>query len=416
MWGHQGDGTWLRLNWLVWWLHHAGLPAPSCELTHGTCAKALVLCLLDRRVLREAGFTEQRTLPTLDSGGITGCCTYKPQHQVLCLLDRRVLREAGFTEQRTLPTLDSGGITGCCTSKPQHQTGGYCVRLVSQSSEHFLLLTVEGSQAAAPPNHNTRRVLREAGFTEQRTLPTLDSGGITGCCTSKPQHQVLCLLDRRVLREAGFTEQRTLPTLDSGGITGCCTSKPQHQTGGYCVRLVSQSSEHFLLLTVEGSQAAAPPNHNTRFTCDVKLVYPMIRFTCDVKLVYPMIRFDYLEYTFRSIERPNSKKLDFCKIIPNCKNPLWDEHFVVLVAHPVQRVEFLVKDNDILGAELIGVVEIPVQKILSGSLAMSIHIIWSKLYHALPYSYDHFVGSNVHTFKYWLWAAGFYPLGLLIDL
>lgn len=55
------------------------------------------------------------------------------------------------------------------------------------------------------------------------------------------------------------------------------------------------------------------------------------------------------------------------RVIPNCENPLWDEHFVVPVAHPVQKVEFLVKDNDILGAELIGVVEIPVQKLLSGN-------------------------------------------------
>lgn len=55
------------------------------------------------------------------------------------------------------------------------------------------------------------------------------------------------------------------------------------------------------------------------------------------------------------------------RVIPNCENPLWDEHFIVPVAHPVQKVEFLVKDNDILGAELIGVVEIPVQKILPGN-------------------------------------------------
>ncbi|WJX53355.1 phospholipase D [Trifolium repens] len=54
------------------------------------------------------------------------------------------------------------------------------------------------------------------------------------------------------------------------------------------------------------------------------------------------------------------------RVIPNCENPLWDEHFVVPVAHPVQKVEFLVKDNDILGAELIGVVDIPAQKLLSG--------------------------------------------------
>lgn len=56
------------------------------------------------------------------------------------------------------------------------------------------------------------------------------------------------------------------------------------------------------------------------------------------------------------------------RVIPNCENPLWDEQFVVPVAHPAQKIEFLVKDNDILGAELIGVVEIPVQKILSGNV------------------------------------------------
>ncbi|KAK7359099.1 hypothetical protein VNO77_01045 [Canavalia gladiata] len=56
------------------------------------------------------------------------------------------------------------------------------------------------------------------------------------------------------------------------------------------------------------------------------------------------------------------------RVIPNCENPLWDEQFVVPVAHPAQKVEFLVKDNDILGAELIGVVEIPVQKIISGNI------------------------------------------------
>ncbi|XP_061337154.1 phospholipase D delta-like [Gastrolobium bilobum] len=56
------------------------------------------------------------------------------------------------------------------------------------------------------------------------------------------------------------------------------------------------------------------------------------------------------------------------RVISNCENPLWDEHFVVPVAHPVHKVEFHVKDNDVLGAQLIGVVEIPVHKILSGNI------------------------------------------------
>ncbi|CAI0375338.1 unnamed protein product [Linum tenue] len=54
------------------------------------------------------------------------------------------------------------------------------------------------------------------------------------------------------------------------------------------------------------------------------------------------------------------------RVIPNCENPLWDEHFLVPVAHPVLKVEFHVKDNDVLGAQLIGVVELPVEKITPG--------------------------------------------------
>uniref|UniRef100_A0A3N7G524 Phospholipase D n=1 Tax=Populus trichocarpa TaxID=3694 RepID=A0A3N7G524_POPTR len=55
------------------------------------------------------------------------------------------------------------------------------------------------------------------------------------------------------------------------------------------------------------------------------------------------------------------------RVIANCENPLWDEHFCVPVAHPVVKVEFHVKDNDFLGAQLIGVVEIPAEKIISGN-------------------------------------------------
>ncbi|MBA0619834.1 hypothetical protein Godav_005633 [Gossypium davidsonii] len=54
------------------------------------------------------------------------------------------------------------------------------------------------------------------------------------------------------------------------------------------------------------------------------------------------------------------------RIISNCENPVWDEHFIVPVAHPVGKIEFHVKDNDVLGAELIGVVEIAVEKVVTG--------------------------------------------------
>lgn len=55
------------------------------------------------------------------------------------------------------------------------------------------------------------------------------------------------------------------------------------------------------------------------------------------------------------------------RVIANCENPSWEEHFCVPVAHPVMKVEFHVKDNDVLGAELIGVVEISADKIISGN-------------------------------------------------
>lgn len=55
------------------------------------------------------------------------------------------------------------------------------------------------------------------------------------------------------------------------------------------------------------------------------------------------------------------------RVIPNCENPSWGEHFCVPVAHPVMKVEFHVKDNDILGAQLIGVVAISVDKLTSGN-------------------------------------------------
>ncbi|KAL4183949.1 hypothetical protein AMTRI_Chr11g157630 [Amborella trichopoda] len=55
------------------------------------------------------------------------------------------------------------------------------------------------------------------------------------------------------------------------------------------------------------------------------------------------------------------------RIISNCEDPSWDEQFHVPVAHPVSKVEFQVKDNDVLGAELIGVVSISAKKIQTGN-------------------------------------------------
>ena len=52
-------------------MHVGGSSAPSCELGSVAQAKAWTNGLLERRAQREAGFTEQRTLPALDSGRIT---------------------------------------------------------------------------------------------------------------------------------------------------------------------------------------------------------------------------------------------------------------------------------------------------------------------------------------------------------
>ncbi|GJN30105.1 hypothetical protein PR202_gb18384 [Eleusine coracana subsp. coracana] len=45
-------------------------------------------------------------------------------------------------------------------------------------------------------------------------------------------------------------------------------------------------------------------------------------------------------------------------VIPDNENPVWEQHFLVPVAHEVSAVTFLVKDSDLFGAELIGAVSI----------------------------------------------------------
>jgi phospholipase D1/2 len=54
------------------------------------------------------------------------------------------------------------------------------------------------------------------------------------------------------------------------------------------------------------------------------------------------------------------------RIINNSQDPDWNEHFHVDLAHYASNVEFTVKDNDVFGAELIGTVVIPVQKVSNG--------------------------------------------------
>ncbi|XP_019186263.1 PREDICTED: phospholipase D delta-like [Ipomoea nil] len=54
------------------------------------------------------------------------------------------------------------------------------------------------------------------------------------------------------------------------------------------------------------------------------------------------------------------------RVISNSQDPVWVEHFKIPVAHPVSEVEFQVKDNDVFGADFIGVAKVSAQKIISG--------------------------------------------------
>jgi phospholipase D1/2 len=54
-------------------------------------------------------------------------------------------------------------------------------------------------------------------------------------------------------------------------------------------------------------------------------------------------------------------------VISNNENPVWKQHFNVSVAHDAAEVHFYVKDSDVVGSQLIGVVSIPVEQIYSGA-------------------------------------------------
>ncbi|KAI3807678.1 hypothetical protein L1987_23611 [Smallanthus sonchifolius] len=56
------------------------------------------------------------------------------------------------------------------------------------------------------------------------------------------------------------------------------------------------------------------------------------------------------------------------RVISNSQYPVWNEHIVAPVAHPVSQVEFQVKDNDMFGADMIGVAAISANWIKSGEL------------------------------------------------
>lgn len=53
-------------------------------------------------------------------------------------------------------------------------------------------------------------------------------------------------------------------------------------------------------------------------------------------------------------------------VIPDSENPKWMQQFNVLVAHYASELFFLIKDSDVVGSEIIGVVGIPVDQIWWG--------------------------------------------------
>ncbi|CAK9187487.1 unnamed protein product [Ilex paraguariensis] len=53
-------------------------------------------------------------------------------------------------------------------------------------------------------------------------------------------------------------------------------------------------------------------------------------------------------------------------VINNSENPVWIQHFYVPVAHYASEVHFVVKDDDVVGSQIIGAVGIPVEEISSG--------------------------------------------------
>ncbi|KAM7257284.1 hypothetical protein ACFE04_013025 [Oxalis oulophora] len=54
------------------------------------------------------------------------------------------------------------------------------------------------------------------------------------------------------------------------------------------------------------------------------------------------------------------------RVISNSQSPHWNERFRIPLAHPVSHVEFHVKDNDVFGADMIGIAKVSAARILSG--------------------------------------------------
>ncbi|ESQ36821.1 hypothetical protein EUTSA_v10006647mg [Eutrema salsugineum] len=65
-------------------------------------------------------------------------------------------------------------------------------------------------------------------------------------------------------------------------------------------------------------------------------------------------------------------------VMSNSENPVWMQHFYVPVAHHAAEVHFVVKDSDVVGSQLIGLVTIPVEQIYSGAKVQGTYPILSS--------------------------------------
>lgn len=62
-------------------------------------------------------------------------------------------------------------------------------------------------------------------------------------------------------------------------------------------------------------------------------------------------------------------------VISNSENPVWMQHFSVPVAHYAAEVHFVVKDSDVVGSQLIGIVALPVEQLYAGEKLEGIYPI-----------------------------------------
>ena len=60
-------------------------------------------------------------------------------------------------------------------------------------------------------------------------------------------------------------------------------------------------------------------------------------------------------------------------VVSNNENPVWAQHFLLSVGHEAAQVEFIVKDDDVFGAQIMGSVAIPAENLLTGEMIEGVY-------------------------------------------